>query len=223
MSKSVSSSTGRFLDTTCALWGVFLLLFNGVVLSSDDGFIPGGVLLLISLAAGAGFLSALWLHRRSGYLVLALAVLWFLVVAWFRRDDATLLVWGLVWGGIAYIAPAVALVLFSRDDRAPRAAWRWGVLAVGLLALVAAIALFLGAGVATVSPDSYLQTAPSGAFQYAVYRKVGSVEIDVTFNDTSGQADIQRYVQATCSASTSFAPVCHGENVSGLRSPSRSP
>lgn len=162
MIKSTRCPAGGLLDTACAVWGGFLILFNVVVLSSDDGFIPGGaLLLLISLAAGAGFLSALWLHRRSGYLVLALAVLWFLVVAWFRRDDAILLVWGLVWGGIAYIAPAVALILFSRDHRPPRAAWRWSVLAVGLLALVAAITLFLGAGVATVPPDSSPQTAPT--------------------------------------------------------------
>lgn len=90
MIKSTRCPAGGLLDTACAVWGGFLILFNVVVLSSDDGFIPGGaLLLLISLAAGAGFLSALWLHRRSGYLVLALAVLWFLVVAWFRRDDAT--------------------------------------------------------------------------------------------------------------------------------------
>ena len=149
MIKSTRCPAGGLLDTACAVWGGFLILFNVVVLSSDDGFIPGGaLLLLISLAAGVGFLLAPWLHRRSGYLALALAGLWVLVVAWFRRDDATLLVWGLVWGGVAYGAPAALLILFSRDDRPLRKAWGW-VLVAGLLALVAVMALFLGAGVPT--------------------------------------------------------------------------
>lgn len=148
MEKSASFSISRLLDIGVAGWGGFLVLFNALLLFSDEDLISGGAwLLAISLAAGVGFLLAPWLHRRSGYLALALAGLWVLVVAWFRRDDATLLVWGLVWGGIAYGAPAALLILFSRDDRSTRTAWRWGVLAVGLLALVAVMALFLGAGV----------------------------------------------------------------------------
>lgn len=80
--------------------------------------------------------------------------------------------------------------------------------------VVLALSLWLlGPRIATVLSDSFTQSAPSGAFQYAVHHKVGSVEIDVTFNDTSGQADVQRYMEANAARAEALLQSATGKRL----------
>ena len=80
--------------------------------------------------------------------------------------------------------------------------------------VVLALSLWLlGPRIATVLSDSFTQSAPSGAFQYAVHHKVGSVEIDVTFNDTGGQADVQRYMEANAARAEALLQSATGERL----------
>ncbi len=71
----------------------------------------------------------------------------------------------------------------------------------------------LGPRIVTVLSGSFTQSAPSGAFQYAVQRGHASVEIDVTFNDNGGQADVQRYVQVNMARAQALLQSAAGERL----------
>lgn len=71
----------------------------------------------------------------------------------------------------------------------------------------------LGPRIATVLSGGFTQSAPSGAFQYAVQREHGSVEIDVTFNGNGGQADVQRYVQVNMARAQALLQSAAGERL----------
>ncbi len=147
--KNISgASTHRFLDAAVAIWGAGIILLQVAILSVEENqFLPGGTLILVvSLAIGVLFLLAPWLQRRGGYLVLLLTVLWWLAVIWFRRDESSSFVWGLLWGAAAYALPAALLLLFSRAGQSPRLVWLAAVVAYLLLVLVLGVTLGASSG-----------------------------------------------------------------------------
>ena len=93
-------------------------------------------------------------------------------------------------------------------------AFRHTKVVIAATSLVFVLGLWLlGPRIATVLSGSFTQSAPSGAFQYAVQREHGSVEIDVTFNGNGGQADVQRYVQVNMARAQALLQEAAGERL----------
>lgn len=144
MKRTIPFSAHRIFELAMAAWGACIILLQVLLLwlSLEETFLPGGMfLLLVSLAAGISLLLAPWLKRRSGYLVLVLAGLWWLGIVLFRHDDRASLMWGLMWGMAAYTLPGILLVLFSQTTRQPGLALTIGVLAFVLVMFVVVIGL----------------------------------------------------------------------------------
>ena len=157
MTNISGASTHRFLHAAVAIWGAGIILLQIAILSVEENqFLPGGTLLLVvSLAIGVLFLLAPWLQRRGGYLVLLLTALWWLAVIWFRRDESSSFVWGLLWGVAAYAIPAALLLLFSRAGQSPSLVWLAAVVAYLLLVLVLGVTLGASSGGSpSVAPSS---------------------------------------------------------------------
>lgn len=93
-------------------------------------------------------------------------------------------------------------------------AFRHTKVVIAATSLVFVLGLWLlGPRIATVLSGGFTQSAPSGAFQYAVQREHASVEIDVTFNGNGGQADVQRYVQANMARAQALLREAAGERL----------
>lgn len=93
-------------------------------------------------------------------------------------------------------------------------AFRHTKVVIAAASLVFVLGLWLlGPRIVTVLSGSFTQSAPSGAFQYAVQRGHASVEIDVTFNDNGGQADVQRYVQVNMARAQALLQSAAGERL----------
>lgn len=87
-------------------------------------------------------------------------------------------------------------------------------------ALIAAVGMalalglvFLGPRVASVLSGGFTRPAPGGAFEYAVHREYGSVEIDVTFSGRGDQADVQRYLDANAARAQALLRSAAGERL----------
>ena len=139
-----------FVKLLVPIWGAGLLLFYGsVALFNEDAFSSGGgLLLLISIAVGAGFLLSPWLRRASGLIALGLACLWAVTSVILHRHDLPLLVWALVWGTVAYALPGLILVRRGGVSVRLKTTRQAVVVVSGLVALVLfLIACMFGLGI----------------------------------------------------------------------------
>jgi len=139
-----------FVKLLVPIWGAGLLLFYGsVALFNEDAFSSGGgLLLLISIAVGAGFLLSPWLRRASGLIALGLACLWAVTSVILHRHDLPLLVWALVWGFVAYALPALVLVRGGGVSVQLKTTRQAVVMVSGLVALVLfLVACMFGLGI----------------------------------------------------------------------------
>lgn len=93
-------------------------------------------------------------------------------------------------------------------------AFRYTKVVTAAASVVLVLSLWLlGPRIATVLSGGFTRSAPSGDFQYAVLHENGSIEIDVTFNGSGSQADVQRYVQANAARAQLLLQSAAGERL----------
>ncbi|MDW8317663.1 MAG: hypothetical protein RMN53_07475 [Anaerolineae bacterium] len=85
-------------------------------------------------------------------------------------------------------------------------------IAIAAVVLVLSLGL-LGPRMAAVLSGGFTRSAPGGAFEYAVHREHGSVEIDVTFSGRGGRADVQRYLEANAARAQALLRSAVGERL----------